>query len=238
MKCELANREQRMEDFLMGKLSRKEADAFEIHVFGCRECLEELRIREQAIALIKEEQDTLMADYAKPKRRQPSGAITISLGKVFQRWQNAWVYAGVAVAVLVIALVARQLLREEDVTKQYAANFVESSRLESVLKQTYQSSAILVSIISPAIGENVEGEVLFQWVIKKDDKEFSEPLELKVMNNREASIHSKVIEGNRYVLPKHFDPGLYYWTLEEQGEMLYLGKFFIRKHNADEPQPK
>ena len=69
MKCELTNREWRMEDYVMGELSEKEAEAFEIHVFGCPECLQELRVREQMVDLIREERESLIADYPKKKMK-------------------------------------------------------------------------------------------------------------------------------------------------------------------------
>jgi hypothetical protein len=228
MKCQLPNRNERMDDFLMGKLSQKEADEYEIHLFGCAECLEEVRIREEAVKLIKQERESLIADYIKDKSTNQRGAFTISLSDIFERWSGAWVYAGAAVAVAVIALIAWQLLQKEETGEQYAGSFKPSVRLESLLQQGQRSSSISIAVISPKNSESIENEVFFKWDIQENEGETTGALDLKIMDNQETPIFGKRLEQWEFNLKDNLKPGLYYWTIERQGETLYLGKFFIR----------
>jgi hypothetical protein len=75
----------------------------------------------------------------------------------------------------------------------------------------------------------VSEDVSFRWQIKKGKEEVELPLELKILNNKETLIHSARIAGKEYHLRESLAPGLYYWTLEYEGESLYLGKFFLSK---------
>jgi len=61
--------DQKIDDYLMGKLSRDESKAFEIEVFGSPELLKEVQLREQMFGLIKNERETLIAGYAKQNRQ-------------------------------------------------------------------------------------------------------------------------------------------------------------------------
>jgi hypothetical protein len=227
MKCELTEREKCMEGFLMGKLSPQESDAFEIHVFGCPDCLEELRLREQAIKLIREERESLITDYKQRALPRQRGVIP-TLAGWFPRKRPAWVYVGAAVVVLLIALLTRQFWRQENVAGRYAASFELSAHLESLLQQSMRTSIWSIEVISPRIGENFTGDISFRWKMKKVEDEFIGPLELKIMNNRERPIHTHTVARGIYELKKNLDPGLYYWTIEARGEMLFLGKFFVK----------
>lgn len=228
MKCEIMDRDQRLDDFLLAKLSPKEAEAFEIHAFGCPECLAELRLREQMVKLIKEERVTVVVNH--PPKRLPQkrpGAIK-AIADFLRRQQNVWIYAGAA-AVLLIGFLISTLLRRPETPDMYAANFSEIPHLESKLGQALRSSEFSLSIISPEIGENFAGNIDFRWEIKKDEQAFSGPLVLKILNNREITVRAATVENGRYTCKEKLAPGVYYWTLEEQGEMLYLGKFFVNK---------
>jgi len=229
MKCQLPNRDQRIDDFLMGKLSQKEADDYEIHLFGCPECLEELRIREQAIKLIKQERESLVADYAQRTSPKQRGGLTIAISDVFEKWAGPWVYVGAAVTVAIIALFARQLLQKEESGEHYADNFKPSASLESIMQQTPRSSSTSIAVISPKNDESFESNVFFKWEIRENEGETIGVLDLKIMNNQGTPIFSKRLEEWEFNLQDNLNPGLYYWTIERQGEMLYLGKFFIRK---------
>jgi len=228
MECQLSDRDRRLDDFLLQKLAEPDAEAFEIHLFGCPGCLQELRLREQMIKLIKEERITLTAEAAKQPLPEPEPSLITAIVEFFRLRPNARIYAGAA-AVLFIAFLVAQILRKQESAEIYRANFVESPYLEEVMKQTYLSAAISVSILSPQIGQNFEDDVLFRWDIRKDENEFNGPFDLKIMNNKEAPVDSAIVDGSDYHLKKKFDPGLYYWTLEHQKETLFLGKFFIKQ---------
>lgn len=226
MKCEIMDRDQCIDDFLLAKLSPEDAETFEIHLFGCPECFEELRLREQMVKLIKEERVTVVSDH--PAKRQQRLGVIQSLLDFFQSRQSIWIYAGAA-AVLLIGFFVTQLLRRQESPDIYAANFVELPHLESRVGQAFRSGIFSLSVISPQIGENFTGGILFRWEIEKDGEKFSGPLELKILDNRENPVHAATVESRQYNFTKNLAPGLYYWTLDHRGETLYVGKFFVRK---------
>ncbi|RIK82040.1 hypothetical protein DCC62_00985 [candidate division KSB1 bacterium] len=49
--------------------------------------------------------------------------------------------------------------------------------------------------------------------------------ELIIIDNKENTILNKAIRGNEFLLNERLSPGLYYWTLQVDKEMIYAGKF-------------
>jgi hypothetical protein len=229
MTCTSTDRDQRLDNFLMNKLSAAEAEAFEIHLFGCKECLAELRMREEISEILKKERTTVIGDAAEKQAAiLPAGWLG-QIIDLLRMAPNAWIYAGVA-ATLVIALVVVPVFHADDVAENHAANFAASPRLESLVGQPLRSADFSVEIVFPRNAENfVSEDVSFRWQIKKGKEEVEVPLELKILNNQETLIHSARIAGKEYHLRESLAPGLYYWTLEYEGESLYLGKFFLSK---------
>jgi len=106
-----------------------------------------------------------------------------------------------------------------------AANFVVDPDLESMIEETYRSELSL-KIITPKIGQELKGNNLisFQWKGKSDKK-----LKLEIFNNKSGKIGEiKGFTDNKAVLNKKLQPGLYYWKLETENDLLYLGKFIIK----------
>jgi len=224
MPCEIKNRDQRIDEFLLGKLSPAEAEAFEIHAFGCAACLEELRLREQMMVLIKEERVTAVATHT---RRRPVSLVK-SILDFFRLQPNVWIYAGAA-AVLLVGLALTQLLRRSETPDIDAANFAELPHLESRVGQVLRSGEFSLSVHAPKIGDNFSGDIQFRWEAKKDGEDFRGAFALKILNNHEESVYATTVENGQYILKAKLAPGLYYWTLDEHGETLYLGKFFVEK---------
>lgn len=227
MKCEIMDRDQRIDDFLLAKLSPEDADAFEIHLFGCPECFEELRLREQMVKLIKEERVTVVEDHARQRSPQSPIGLIKSIAEFFRFKQSIWIYASAAAVLIGFFII--QLLRREESPDIYAANFVELPHLESKLGQTLRSADLSLSVIAPQIGDNFSGIIAFRWEIEKDGGKFNGPLELKILDNRENLVHAANIESGQYNFKENLAPGLYYWTLDNRGETLYVGKFFVKK---------
>jgi len=223
MSCDLKNRDHHIDDFLLGKFSLADAEAFEIHVFGCAECLSELRLREQMVALIKEERVTAVAESA----RRQSASLLSSIRNFFRLQPNVWIYA--VAAILVVGLAFTLFWRRSATPEIDAANFAELPHLESRVGQTLRSGDLSLSVRAPKIGGNFSKDIEFRWEAQKDGEEFRGSLALKILNNREEPVHATTVENGHYILKVKLAPGLYYWTLEEQGETLYLGKFFVKK---------
>lgn len=228
MPCDMKNRDQRLDDFLFGKLSPNDAEAFEIHTFGCAECLGELRLREQMIALIKEERVTAVADDPAQRATKPLIGLVNTIFEFLPFRQQLWIYVG-GFAILLIGFFATMFLRRSETPEIDAANFVELPHLESQAGQTFRSGEFSPSIFAPQIGENFIGDIEFRWEIKKDGEEFRGPVELKILNNREVILHTVTVANGQHVLEENLTPGLYYWTLSANNETLYIGNFFIHK---------
>jgi hypothetical protein len=103
----------------------------------------------------------------------------------------------------------------------YARNFVESPNLEDLVGSEMRSGG--VEVTSPANGAVVEHSVSFEW--KGENKG---PFILKILTNRENVSISRTLKEPHLTLAVELPPGLYYWKLESAGELLYVGKFFVR----------
>ncbi len=87
-------------------------------------------------------------------------------------------------------------------------------------------------VISPTAGEKFYNkEIRFNWIMNK-----SEPLTLKILTNQEKEIYNKNLSQNNSstlsvdVSPAIFEhSGLYYWKIEDENEVLYVGKFYLFK---------
>lgn len=87
-------------------------------------------------------------------------------------------------------------------------------------------------VISPEIGERISsGRINFNFKIKRNI-----PLELKVLNNSEEIIYSSLIDQNTYpeinitISQRTIkNSGLYYWRIEDEREVYYVGKFYFIK---------
>jgi hypothetical protein len=211
-----------IDDYLLGKLSKEEFEKFEIFLFGSPELLEEVKMREQVINLIKNERMSLIADYQNAK----SPSIMQFLKNLYQRPQPAWAYAGALAAIIILVMMLPSLFQDK-----ISPAFMVNESMEPYLGETRRSSENLfeVSILSPEIGEEFSGDILFEWETKKDGRAYTGMLELKIMNNKENIIQTRQTTGKETAVINISQSGLYYWTLEYEGEMLYLGKFIVKK---------
>ncbi|MFA6456595.1 MAG: hypothetical protein WCW40_07220 [Bacteroidota bacterium] len=103
---------------------------------------------------------------------------------------------------------------------QFAANFTPSPNLDDLVQNEFRSESI--TIISPEIGATVSSPITFRW------KSYDGPVKIKILSNKEVTLLTSIVEANSFVTPKPFAPGLYYWKLEANDELLFVGKFFIK----------
>ncbi|MCG8605960.1 zf-HC2 domain-containing protein [bacterium] len=226
MKCKLEDRERKLDDYVLGRLSSEESEALEIHAFSCPDCLEELRMREQMIGVMREKK----ADHgAKGKSQTAAGVRKGAPAPHPIRRGHHWIYYAMAGAVLLVTVLF--LNRPLDQSSPDSDRFVESAYLESVLTQTFQSGDISVADVSPSLGADISGDILFQWKAQKGGEDFVGELALKILDNKENVVHSATVWGSQYAFENVLQPGLYYWTLEGQGQMIYLGKFVLGRDN-------
>jgi len=91
------------------------------------------------------------------------------------------------------------------------------------------------SVFSPATGEKFHKEdIIFKW--KMIDKE---TVSLKIMNNIEKEIFTLTpgeiqfpIDSIKVNSETFRQSGLYYWRLEDENEVLYVGKFYFLKDDS------
>jgi len=102
------------------------------------------------------------------------------------------------------------------------SRFDESPNLEDLLHSSMRSSTI--KVLSPPDGFNAKNQIEFRW-----ENGNSATYYLKILNNREEIVQQDTLQGTQFLLKKLPVPGLYYWKLENQTELLHLGKFIIRR---------
>lgn len=213
MNCTLENREALIDAYLLRKLPETEAEAFEHHFFGCRECAAALSVRRQLIEALKAEKR--VRDVATP------------VSRLWRRRSAYWSYLAAAVLIMGIILLPR--LFNSKAPEIRPENFAENSQLESLIKDNFKSSGLSITVLSPKTDENLKDKIVFAWEAFQNDESYSGQLNLVIINNQRIDVFSKTVQGNSYQLESKLIPGRYYWTLEYQAEAVYCGKFFVRK---------
>jgi hypothetical protein len=117
------------------------------------------------------------------------------------------------------AIAKKQELKNES-SKLLAENFEVSPNLEDLVQNQFRSSSI--EAVSPVVGKVTDQPIVFKW------KDADSPLTIKVLTNKELTIESAVVNGRQYTLKKNLTPGMYYWKLETEDELLFVGKFIVK----------
>jgi len=104
----------------------------------------------------------------------------------------------------------------------YAANFEASPNLEDLIDSEFRSSAL--EALLPKNGSDVQGEIVFKW-----QGESPTGLQLKILNNHEEALFTSPVQGTQLVFKEKLKPGLYYWKLETEEELLHIGKFYVER---------
>lgn len=117
---------------------------------------------------------------------------------------------------------------ETDANPLLAASFTPSETLDPLAGAITRSGGL--SAIRPANGADLEiGQgVVFSWQTLAE-----QPLTLRLLNNREEEIFNHPVEGGRFESPAALEPGLYYWKLETEDDLIYVGKFFVGRRRQD-----
>jgi hypothetical protein len=103
-----------------------------------------------------------------------------------------------------------------------AENFAELADLEDLVNADRRAASI--HSVSPRIGEVVGDPVVFRW-----SPETQGPVYLEILDNREEVIHSGQVLSLPYVVQKPTTPGLYYWKLVGNEELVLVGKFLVKE---------
>ncbi len=216
VKCNLKNRNQQIEAFLARQLSPEEAEAFSDHFFNCDVCYEQLRLQEEMQDLIRAEGNVLFANALTTQHERPRRSALPAL-----RWK--WVLAPAAAAA--IALVAFFIITPtKDEGKRFSGpSYDESANLEDFIRHPTYRSSQRIRVLSPANGAIVSRQARFRW-----QTEYDSSIYWKLLDNKEKIVASDTTRNNEYVLEKiTLPPGLYYWKLESDEDLLHVGKFFV-----------
>lgn len=109
-----------------------------------------------------------------------------------------------------------------------AVNFAPSEALDPLVGAVTRSGGL--SVIRPDNGAELEigQRVVFSWQTQAE-----QPLTLRLLNNREEEVFSLAAKGGSLESPVALAPGLYYWKLETEDDLIYVGKFFVGNQRQD-----
>lgn len=113
---------------------------------------------------------------------------------------------------------------KRDLSETLAANFKPLPYLEAMLNDVSRSANL--TVISPEINQQMQDSLRFSW--RSPD---SEKLYLKILNNKGSELFAFTVESNQYLFSQKLKPGLYYWKLENEDDLLFVGKFVVGKVN-------
>ena len=224
MECNSKNRQETITNYLEGRLSRSEQDAFEEHLFNCDECYRELGLQEDVRNLVQREGNILFEDYLKKKRLKQNiwEKLIKEILILFKEPEPKWVYVPLAIATIVL-LIFLIMPSSPPIDPQ---NFKESTYLEDLMSTRFRSSYSF-EIESPKNGINIEDDLEFKW-----NTDYEGLLFINIFNNREEKVLNFTVENNQLViqdLDEKLPPGLYYWKLESKRSIFFIGKFFVLK---------
>ncbi len=111
---------------------------------------------------------------------------------------------------------------ESDVRDLYAANFVPSESMELLLADQLRSTGL--ELVSPGNEkvQNWEGGIDFQWAGVS-----GEGLSIQLENNRGDRLYEQPIVGLTHTIQIELEPGIYYWRLESEEDLLMLGRLVL-----------
>lgn len=102
-----------------------------------------------------------------------------------------------------------------------ADNFSPYPGLEDMVNVHFRSSALQVT--SPLGDQGAGKSILFAWNPGTAGK-----VMLKILDNKGEEVFSASTENNSCRFGGNLKPGLYYWKLESDDELLHVGKFAVR----------
>jgi hypothetical protein len=110
-------------------------------------------------------------------------------------------------------------------TNLLAANFVESKSFEILINSGLRSSSAIEVVKPPNLSTFMLGDQIeFEW--KSPLKEIY--LVTIYSNKGKEKVKSQPLQSSVYSIKINLLPGLYYWKLENEVELCYVGKFLVK----------
>jgi hypothetical protein len=234
-----------IEKYLLYQLSEDDAALFEEHLLICSECRNELKNMEMILGQIGKSkmQEVFSGKFEgkqKPFRLKP---------EFYRMAASLLIFIGLSVALIYLTKrehKSNDKLTDKTISKTdtirlpsydslsttnhiksgsvYLASnnkaFQPSSFYESLVSTIYRSADLKTT--EPRIN-NKKGTVIFNWTYSKSDS-----LIIMLINNKDSLIFQQKVTPP-YKYGTKLKPGLYYWQLQTDDELLYTGKFLIRK---------
>lgn len=102
-------------------------------------------------------------------------------------------------------------------------DFATNDILENFIERNVRGNEI-VRVIAPKISDTLNLPILFKWENKKDVNNFN----LIIVNNSNETVWNINTIDNEIEFNEKLKSGLYYWKLEADNELQYVGKFFVK----------
>jgi len=233
LECNLTERDRLVAGYVTEELSEKEMRDFEAHYFECSVCAEAVRLAAAAVHIIKEDGPRALADPNVSAARTGT-----KLAAVFGRsprpasGNRRYVFpaiAAAAFAVLILMIIFprndRQLHEEKAVL---AANFTPSPYFENLARQAVRGGQPFKQF-SPVNGANLNAEIQLGWKPGEPSAQTAR-YEVVIYNNKRDEILRTSVTGMHVTIGRKLpQPGIYYWVLLTEDELLHVGWFYYRK---------
>jgi len=111
---------------------------------------------------------------------------------------------------------------EKDVRELYAANFVPSESMELLLADQLRSGNIELMAPDTEEAPGWRDGISFEWSGVN-----AESLSLRLEDNQAEVLYEKAVENLRHTIYLDLEPGIYYWRLESEEDLLMLGRLIL-----------
>lgn len=113
-------------------------------------------------------------------------------------------------------------VNNENTRQLFAANFSPSEQWEELINENVRSTSFEVLSPKSATSFKPNTKISFQW------KGANANRYLIIMNNKGNEIHKVKVITNSFELDAKLDPGLYYWKLDSDDDLLHVGNFVVK----------
>lgn len=103
-------------------------------------------------------------------------------------------------------------------------NYLESPNIEGLMGSNFRSESVKVTSPKNTDQYTKNEKITFKW----DECNSTGSLFLKIIDNAEKTVFEGSVSKSPYVLAKALPAGLYYWKLETEEDLLYVGKFMVK----------
>lgn len=110
----------------------------------------------------------------------------------------------------------------EESTDLRTADFAALPELDEMVNSTVRS--VDIDVRSPKNGEAVSRKIVFSWRGVRIRN-----LTLTILDNKAITVWSSAVQRLPLVYTNTLKQGLYYWKIQSEDEILYVGKFFVRE---------